>query len=45
VLEGEPVSEGQLQHLKFVDEIKVKVKMYKSDLIKVIKIGVQLDRI
>jgi hypothetical protein len=46
VVEGEPVAEGQLQHLGFfADERTSKCQMYKSDLFKVIKIGAQLERI
>jgi len=44
-LKGEPVTEGQLQHLKFVDEVTCQCKMYKSVLFKVIEIDAQLDRI
>jgi len=43
VLEGEPVPEGQLQHLKVINEITSQCKIYKSYLFKVLKIGAQLD--
>ncbi len=45
MLEGEPVAEGQLQHLKVINEITSQCKIYKSYLFKVLKIGAQLDRI